>query len=102
MRNTTSDEQLQAGLKAYFSGDLATAEADLTTYLSTPGDRDAVAYFFRGATRLSRFYLSGENDSQLRTSAAADFRMLKTQYQTYQPPTKYVSPKVLDVYDAQQ
>jgi hypothetical protein len=101
MGNSTSDEQLRAGLKAYFSGDLATAEVDLTKCLSTPGDHEALAYFFRGATRLSRFYLSGEKDGPFKNSAAADFQILKTRYKSYHPPTQYVSPKILDVYNAQ-
>jgi len=72
-----SDEVLRAGLKEYFDGDLAKAEDDLTSYISSKGDREALAYFFRGVTRASRYFLSGETDTQQKSSALEDFHFVK-------------------------
>lgn len=98
---TTSEDTLRAGIRAYFSGDLATAEDDFTRYLSNPGDRRALAYFFRGATRCSRFYLSGETDLDLKKGAIDDFNVVHQQYSTFKPPIQFFSPKVMELYQAQ-
>lgn len=96
---STSDEALRAGIRAYFNGDLARAETDLTSYLRASSDPNAL--FFRGAARCSLFFLSGETDTSLKNSAAADFQLLKQRYKAFQPPLQYISPKIRDLYYAQ-
>jgi len=98
--NTTqgSDQSLRAGLRAYFSGDLDAADRDLSAYLKLNGPKQALAYFFRGATHSSRFFLSGEKESREKDRAVADFQSAKTHDQSFQPPSQYVPPKILALY----
>ena len=100
MGNASSDEVLRAALKEYFQGDLTMAESDLTSYVNKKGDRMALAYFFRGATHASRYFLSGEMDKHERKSALEDFRIVKERYKGFHPPADYVSPKILQLYSS--
>ena len=101
MGSASSGEVLRAGLKEYFEGDLAKAEDDLTSYLSKKRDREALAYFFRGVTHASRYFLSGEMDNQQKVNALQDFQVLKERYRSYHPPVRYISPKILQLYSGQ-
>ena len=93
-----SEQTLRAGLRAYFEGNIDRAEQDLSEYLSSNGPKQALAYFFRGAARSTRFLLSGEKDVQQKELAVADFRALKERGARFQPPQKFVSPKILALY----
>jgi len=93
-----SEQTLRAGLQAYFEGRVDEAERYLSDYISNSGQKQALAYFFRGATRGTRYFLSGGNDTSQRDLAAADFRALKNQSAPFQPPEKFVSPKILTLY----
>ncbi len=96
----TSDQSLRAGLQAYFNGEYEHAENSLTDYLSTHGPKQQLAFFFRGASHSAQYFLSGEKDSQEKELAMQDFRALKGQATPFQPPKRYVSPKILALYDA--
>jgi len=100
MGSATSDDVLRAALTEYFEGNLAKAEDDFTTYIGSNGDHQALACFFRGVTRASRYYLSGETDTQQKTNALTDFRAVKQKYKDFHPPTRYISPKILDLYSS--
>jgi outer membrane protein assembly factor BamD (BamD/ComL family) len=91
-------EPLRLGLEAYFAGKYDEAEQQLGAYVANHGRKIALAYFFRGATRASRYFLSGERDTQQRDLAMADFRALKNDSRQFQPPKQYVSPKILSLY----
>lgn len=93
-----SEQVLRAGLKAYLDGKLDEAERDLSDYLSHKGQKQSLAYFFRGAARGTLYFLSGEKDAQQKELALADFRAVKDQGGKFQPPQKYVSPKILALY----
>jgi hypothetical protein len=94
-----TEPTLRAGLRAYFEGDVNAAERDLSDYLDNKGPKQALAYFFRGAARSTRYFLSGETDSQQKELAVADFRAVKQRAGQFQPPQKkYVSPKILALY----
>jgi len=91
------DEQpLRLGLEAYFTGQYDQAEQQFDVYAASHGRKIALAYFFRGATHASRYFLSGEQDVRQRELAIADFRSLSNRQ--FQPPTQYVSPKILILY----
>lgn len=96
----SGEELLRAGLKAYFRGDLEEAESKLTSYISINGERDALAYFFRGAARASRYFLSGEVDVHEKSNAMEDFRTLKQHHRDFRLPLEYVSPKVISLYQS--
>jgi len=91
-------EPLRLGLEAYFAGKYDQAEQQLGAYLANHGRKIALAYFFRGATRASRYFLSGEQDTQQKDLAMSDFRALKKDSRQFQPPKQYVSPKIMSLY----
>lgn len=95
-----TEQTLRAGLQAYFQGNLEEAERSLSAYLNNNGQKQALAYFFRGAAHSSRYFLSGETDTQQKDRAVADFRAVKQRAGQFQPPQKYVSPKILEFYSA--
>ena len=91
-------EPLRLGLEAYFAGNYDQAEQQLGLYVANHGRKIALAYFFRGATRASRYFLSGERDTQQRDLAVADFRASQKDSGQFHPPKQYVSPKILSLY----
>jgi outer membrane protein assembly factor BamD (BamD/ComL family) len=93
-----SEKTLRAGLQAYFQGNLEEAERSLSDYLSNNGQKQALAYFFRGAAHSTRYFLSGKTDSQQKELAVNDFHAVKQRAGQFQPPQKYVSPKILALY----
>ncbi len=93
-----NEDLLRAGLRAYFNGDYADAETSLTRYLNSHGAKSALAYFFRGATHGSRYILSGEKESDQKSQALADFRDANIQRLASKPSEKFVSPKILALY----
>jgi len=97
--STSANEQLlRLGLQAYFDGKFDEAERALSDYLNNHGSKPALALFFRGASQGTRYYLSGEKDTRRKDLAEADFRALKEHTARFQPPDKYVSPKILALY----
>ncbi|MBZ5560870.1 MAG: hypothetical protein LAP13_00460 [Acidobacteriia bacterium] len=94
-----ADEQiLRTALIAYFNGNLNDAEHNLSNYLDNHGRKRDLAFFFRGATHGTRYFLSGQKDAKQRDLALADFRSAKDHGAQFQPPQKYVSPKILALY----
>ncbi len=95
----TGEPTLRAGLQAYFAGDFGGAEKKLSDYLDNNGRRKGLAYFFRGASYGTEYYLSGEKDSKKRDSAVGDFRSVHDKEPNFQLPDKqYVAPKILSLY----
>jgi len=94
----TGEQLLRAGLEDYFRGDLDGAETKLTSYVSVNGPYDALAYFFRGATRASRYFLAGEADIHQKNDAVSDFQTVKQRHKDFRLPVKYVSPKIISLY----
>ncbi len=90
---------LRAGLQEYFEGRFDDAERDLSDYLNKNGSKRALAFFFRGATRSTRYYLSGQKDQPQKDLALADFRALKEHAAQFDPPKKFVSPQILAIYN---
>ncbi|HXE75019.1 MAG TPA: hypothetical protein VNN18_05185 [Candidatus Xenobia bacterium] len=97
-----SDQLLRAGLQAFFDGKWDDAEKQLSSYLEKNGRKRGLAYFFRGATHSTRFFLSGEKETQQKELAMADFRAVQSAQRGFKPPERYVSPKILDLYRASQ
>ena len=95
-----SEQALRAGLQAYFEGRWDDAERSLSQYLEGNGRKRGLALFFRGATRSTRYFLSGEKDGQQKELAQADFRAVGEASRNFRAPERYVSPKILDLYRA--
>jgi tetratricopeptide (TPR) repeat protein len=97
-QDMANQEPLRLGLEAYFIGEYDQAEHQLGVYVANHGRQIALAYFFRGATRASLYFLSGEQDTQQKDLAMADFRALTKDSRQFQPPKQFVSPKILSLY----
>ncbi len=95
-----SDQTLRAGLQAFFDGHWDEAEKQLSSYLEKNGRKRGLAYFFRGATHSTRYFLSGEKETQRKELAMADFRAVQSSQRGFKAPDRYVSPKILDLYRA--
>jgi TolA-binding protein len=95
---SANEQLLRLGLQAYFDGKFDEAERALSDYLNNHGSKPALALFFRGASQGTRYFLSGEKDTRRKDLAEDDFRALKEHAARFQPPQKFVSPKILALY----
>ncbi len=93
-----NENVLRAGLRAYLNGNYAEAETALSAYVDSHGAKHALAYFFRGAAHSSLYFLSGEKEQEQKNQALADFGTAKDQGFASQPSEKFVSPKILALY----
>jgi tetratricopeptide (TPR) repeat protein len=92
------EQPLRLGLAAYFAGQYEEAEKQCGEYLDNHGRKIALALFFRGAAHASRYFLSGELDTQQKDLAMADFRAARKSPGQFQPPAQFVAPKILSMY----
>lgn len=93
-----TDQMLRDGLHAYFDGKYDDAERNLSMYLQNNGKKQGLAYFFRGATHGTRYFISGEKEGPEKQLAIEDFRALKEHDAQFRLPEKYVSQKILALY----
>lgn len=94
-----ADRMLANGIGEFYSGAYEDAEVHIKDYIELNGAKTALAYFYRAASKLTRYYLRGEkqDDRKLLVDAQSDFRMAKKS-PGFNPPEKMVSPKILQVY----
>lgn len=93
-----TDQMLRDGLHAYFEGKYDDAERNLSMYLQNNGKKQGLAYFFRGATHGTRYFISGEKEGPEKQLAIEDFRALKEHSAQFRLPEKYVAQKILALY----
>ena len=92
------DESLSNALSDFYKGNLDDAETALRNYRTTSGTpKPGLARFYYGATYLTRYYLGGASDPSLLQKAKDMFKEAST-YKGFNPPEKYVSPKIMKVY----
>lgn len=93
------DTMLAEGIRAFYSGAYSDAEESLKFYLISKGSKVGLAKFYRGAVKLTRFYLDPKPDNALYDDAVQEFKDAK-QVSGFTPPvSKYISPKILKVYE---
>ncbi len=94
-----ADRMLANGIGEFYKGAYEEAEVHIKDYIELNGGKSALAYFYRAASKLTRYYLGGEKPDQkkLYSDAEADFRMAK-KTQGFNPPEKMVSPKIIQVF----
>ena len=94
------ENTLADALTEYYAGSFEKSEADLQRYLQQY-PASALAQFYLGVCRLTRYYITPEKTRppELLAQAQAAFRLAK-QSAGFTPPEKYVSPKILQVYAA--
>lgn len=94
-----ADVMLTRAIGEFYSGRFDQAEVHIQDYLDVNGSKAGLSYFYLGVSKLTRYYLGGaqESDRKLLRDARDAFRQAK-QSPGFQPPEKYVSPKILKVY----
>ncbi len=96
---SAGDTALANALTEYYAGQFDRSESDLQQYLQQ-SPKNSVAQFYLGVCRLTRYYIAPEKSrpAELMAQAQAAFRMAKQA--GFNPPEKYVSPKIMQVYAA--
>ena len=94
-----ADRLLANGIGEFYNGAYEDAEVHIKDYIELNGAKAALAYFYRAASKLTRYYLGGEKPDEKRfySDAEADFRMAK-KTPGFNPPEKMVSPKIMQVF----
>ncbi|HEV2021663.1 MAG TPA: hypothetical protein VGQ94_03975 [Terriglobales bacterium] len=96
--SSEADVMLAKGIREYYQGLFENAEVHIDDYLNVNGSKTGLSHFYMGASKLTRFYLSGEKDNGLKRDAEAAFRLAK-QTAGFKPPGEsFVSPKILKAY----
>jgi outer membrane protein assembly factor BamD (BamD/ComL family) len=87
---------LEQGISAFYSGNYDDADTYLAAYAQEATQRQDLAHFYLGASKISRFFLEGEQDHSLREDAIAEFRIAKQQ--GFNASSQDISPKILKTY----
>jgi hypothetical protein len=87
--------ELMGGLDRFYAGDYRAAIERLTDYTKTRGEKQTLARFYLGASKLGLYYLTGSEDTNLRQDAVKDLVVAKRA--GYQPDST-VSPSILEEY----
>jgi tetratricopeptide (TPR) repeat protein len=96
--SSEADVMLAKGIREYYQGLFEKAEVHIDDYLNVNGSKTGLSHFYMGASKLTRFYLSGEKDSGLKRDAEAAFRLAKQTAGFKAPGESVVSPKILKAY----
>ena len=93
------DAMLAEGIRAFYSSAYSDAEESLKFYLISKGSKVGLAKFYRGAVKLTRFYLDPTPDNALYDDAVQEFKDAKRVSGFTPPDAKYISPKILKIYE---
>jgi len=94
-----ADVLLAKGIGEFYKGQYEDAEVHIKDYISVNGAKSALAYFYIASSKLTRYYLHGEQpgEKRLLNEAQDDFRSAK-KTSGFAPPEKMVSPKILKIF----
>jgi hypothetical protein len=93
-----ADVMLAKAIGEYYNCLLEDADVHIRDYLAADGAKRGLAYFYQGASRVTRYYLNGAQDRQLLDDARSAFVKAK-QVADFRPPdAKLVSPRVIKAY----
>jgi hypothetical protein len=95
-----ADTMLAKAIGEFYSGQYDDAESHIGAYLFVNGSKTGLAYFYRGVSKLTRYYLHGEQPSErtLLSGAKDDFVKAK-KASGFKAPENMVSPKIMKVFD---
>lgn len=93
------DPLLAAAIQQFYQANYSDAADSLKFYIFQKGKKQGLARFYLGATLATQYYLSGESDNQLLQDARKKFKEAKG-VQGFNPPEKFISPKIMRVYQA--
>lgn len=86
-------------VKTYYAGSYQDAEDRLKVYIyNNQGPKKGLANFYLGASMLTRYYLAGGTDQNLKREAQNKFKAAKD-VQGFVAPDKFVSPKIMKVFE---
>ena len=96
-----NDEVLAAAIQDFYKGSYQSAESKLEGYSSPSELRVALAHFYAGACKFTRYYLAGSPPDQkpLLDSAVAEFQIAR-RVAGFSPPPNVISPRILAVYNS--
>lgn len=93
------DPLLAAAIQQYYQANYSDAADSLKFYIFQKGRKQGLARFYLGATLATQYYLGGEQDNQLLQDAKKKFKEAKG-VEGFNPPEKYVSPKIMKLFQA--
>ena len=86
-------------VKTYYAGSYQDAEDRLKVYIyNNQGKKKGLANFYLGASMLTRYYLAGGSDQNLRREAQNKFKAAK-EVDGFKAPDKFISPKIMKVFE---
>lgn len=91
------DPLLAAAIQQYYQANYSDAADSLKFYIFQKGRKQGLARFYLGATLATQYYLGGEQDNQLLQDAKKKFKEAKG-VEGFNPPEKYVSPKIMKLF----
>lgn len=97
--SSEADVMLAKAIREYYQGEYDQAEVHIQDYLDVNGSKTALGYFYKGASKLTRYYLGGAKDAKLMRDAQDLFRNAKKVPGFTPPGQNYVSPKILKVFE---
>ena len=96
---TDEDTLLLDIVKTYYAGSYQDAEDRLKVYIyNNQGKKKGLANFYLGAIMLTRYYLAGGSDQNLRREAQNKFKAAKD-VDGFKAPDKFVSPKIMKAFE---
>ncbi|HYX70940.1 MAG TPA: hypothetical protein VE825_17525 [Terriglobales bacterium] len=98
--SSEADVMLAKAIREFYQGEYEQSEVHIQDYLDVNGSKTALGYFYKGASKLTRYYLGGGKDAHLMKEAQDLFRSAKKVPGFNPPGQNYVSPKILKVFEA--
>lgn len=97
--SSEADVMLAKAIREFYQGEYEQSEVHIQDYLDVNGSKTALGYFYKGASKLTRYYLGGGADSHLMKEAQDLFRNAKKVPGFTPPGQNYISPKILKVFE---
>lgn len=96
-QSRASAMELFLGVDRFYSGEYASAIEHLQACANGNSEKQALIHFYLGASKLGRFFVTGEKDDALRQAALSDLRSAKQA--GFKADLQEVSPKIVEVYN---
>jgi hypothetical protein len=94
------DPVLAAAINDFYSGNYSDANARLQNYVvQTKPAKPGLSQFYLGVIQATQYYLGGETNPNLLQEAKRRFKEAKG-VEGFVPPEKYISPKIMRVYQS--
>src|ERR1700693_237203 len=88
--------ELAEGLEQFYAGNYAAAIQHLNEYAQSKGEKQPMAHFYLGASKLARFYLTGSENGGLQQDALKD--LAEAKQAGFKAESLEVSPRILQAY----